>query len=182
MIYCHKDDHKKDRYFILMAPQFTSKKYRQLLQMLQGGSLSHLASSLSHLANLANILCSSTFSSFNDTWIIDNEPSSLTSPMKLPNGNFVVVLHIAVVTLSGQITLHNVLCVPFFSYNLLYVQKLTFDLQCSITFFSNHCIIQDLLLIRTIGAGREHNGLYIFHPYKVVFVSPVHSSNPMDLW
>ncbi|KAL4204122.1 hypothetical protein AMTRI_Chr01g108120 [Amborella trichopoda] len=141
-------------------------------------------------------LCCSTFFLFNDTWILDSggtdhivysrsflssiEPLSPTNLVKLPNGTFAHVLCISIVTLSKQITLHNVLCIPSFSYNLLSVQKLTSDLQCSIIFFSDHYIFQDQLSRTTIGAGREHNGF--FHSSKAVFASLVHSTTPMDLW
>ncbi|KAL4179839.1 hypothetical protein AMTRI_Chr13g122110 [Amborella trichopoda] len=156
------------------------------------------ASSSSHLANLAGNLCCSTFSSFNDTWFIDSgatdhidcspsfissiEPSLPTNPVKLPNRNFSPVLHIGIVILSERITLHNVLCVPSFSYNILFVQKLTSNIQCSITLSSDHCTFQDWLSRTTIGAGRERNGLYIFHSPKAIFASPVHNSIPMDMW
>ncbi|KAL4192942.1 hypothetical protein AMTRI_Chr06g196840 [Amborella trichopoda] len=208
--YCHKNGHTNDRCFKLVgcpklqnkpraynvgttaipfsnqltstaAPQFTSDQHRQRLQILQAGSSSHLA-------NLAGNLCGSTFSSFNDTWIIDSgatnhivcspfflssiKPSSPTNLVKLSNGNFTPVLHISTVILSEQITLQTVLCVPTFSYNLIFVQNLISNQQCSIIFFSNHYIFQDHLSRRTIGGGRKHNGLYIFHSPKAVFCIP----------
>ncbi|KAL4190639.1 hypothetical protein AMTRI_Chr07g25760 [Amborella trichopoda] len=150
------------------APQFTIDQHRQLLQLLQAGSSSHLANLVGNLYSGAtdHIVYSLYFLS-------SIEPSSPTNPVKLPNDNFVPIFQIGTITLLEQITLHNVLYVPFFCYNFVdrYCHILFFisNLQCSITFFSDHCIFQDRLSRRTIGVGREHNGFYIFHPPKVVF-------------
>ena len=50
---------------------------------------------------------------------------------------------------------------PQFSFNLIAVSKLTRTLNCSISFFPDHCLIQDLLTKRIIGQGHESGGLYI---------------------
>ncbi|KAL4192387.1 hypothetical protein AMTRI_Chr06g171690 [Amborella trichopoda] len=182
--YCYKNGHKKDRCFKLVgypkrqnkphaynvetnacpsisqltstvAPQFTTDQHRQLLQLLQVGSLSHSA-------NFSANHCCSAFSPFIDTWIIDSgatdhiicfpsflssiEPSSPTNPVKLPN---------------EHITLHNMLCVPSSSYNLLSIQKLTYYLQCSITFFFDYCTFQDRVLRRI---ESTMTFIYFIHP------------------
>ena len=59
------------------------------------------------------------------------------------------------------ITLTFVMSLPQFSFNLIYVSKLTRTLNCSIIFFPNYCLIQDLLTKWVIGRGRESGGLYI---------------------
>ena len=41
------------------------------------------------------------------------------------------------------------------------MSKLTRTLKCSISFFSDYCLIQDLLTKRIIGREREYGGLYI---------------------
>ena len=41
------------------------------------------------------------------------------------------------------------------------MSKLTRTLNCSISFFSDYCLIQDLLTKRIISRGRESEGLYI---------------------
>ena len=48
-----------------------------------------------------------------------------------------------------------------FSFNLIFVSKLTFILNCSISFFPDYCLIQDLLTKWIIGRGRESEGFYI---------------------
>ena len=45
--------------------------------------------------------------------------------VELPNGEAVVVIHIGTIKISSHITLTNVLCVPSFSFNLLYVSVIT---------------------------------------------------------
>ena len=50
---------------------------------------------------------------------------------------------------------------PQLSFNLIYVSKLTHTLNCSISFFPDYCLIQDLSTKRVIGRGHESGGLYI---------------------
>ncbi|KAK3008668.1 hypothetical protein RJ639_015049 [Escallonia herrerae] len=46
------------------------------------------------------------------------------------------------------------------------VSKLTRDLNCTLTFWQNFFVIQDLHSRRLIGVGRERNGLYYLEPIK----------------
>ena len=48
--------------------------------------------------------------------------------------------------LTPLITLTSVPSVPQFAFNLIYVSKLTRTLNCSISFFHDYCLIQDLLM------------------------------------
>ena len=50
---------------------------------------------------------------------------------------------------------------PQFSFNLIYVSKLTRTLNCIISFFPDYCLIQDLSTKQIIGKGRKSEGLYI---------------------
>ena len=59
------------------------------------------------------------------------------------------------------ITWTSVLNLPQFSFNLIFVSKLNRILNCSISFFPNYCLIQDLSMRRVIGRGHESRGLYI---------------------
>ncbi|KAJ0028487.1 hypothetical protein Pint_35873 [Pistacia integerrima] len=63
-------------------------------------------------------------------------------------------------------TLERVIGVPDFCFNLLFVSKLTCDLNFSLTFWSKFCVIQDLPSRTLIGVGRERNGLYYLEPMK----------------
>ena len=58
------------------------------------------------------------------------------------------------------ITLTSILSLPQFTFNLIFVSKFTCTLNCSISFFPDYCLIQDLSTKRIIGRGRESRGLY----------------------
>lgn len=72
------------------------------------------------------------------TWIIDSGATDYITPylylltnytpcnslLQLPNGQCAKVTHIGDLQLNPTITLHKVLCVPTFSYNLLSISKL----------------------------------------------------------
>ena len=59
-----------------------------------------------------------------------------------------------------DVTLDDVLFDPKFKVNLLFISKLTKALNCNGTFYPNFCVVPDLTLKRTIGWGRQNNGLY----------------------
>ena len=63
-------------------------------------------------------------------------------------------------SLSPKITLTCVLHVPKMSCNLLSIKKLTKTSNCSVTFFPNHCVFQDLSSRKMIVSAKERNGLY----------------------
>ena len=60
---------------------------------------------------------------------------------------------------------------PQLSFNLIFVSKLTHILNCSISFFPNYCLIQDLSTKQIIGGGRESGGLYILETEVSKFVA-----------
>ena len=62
------------------------------------------------------------------------------------------------------IPLTFVLSLPHFSFNLIYVSKLTQKLNCNISFFLGYYLFQDLLTKLVIGRGQESMGLYILDP------------------
>ena len=69
--------------------------------------------------------------------------------VELPNGESTQVTHIGSVNISTTLTIHNVLCVPSFSFNLLPVSKLTQKLPYCLVFLAQYCFIQDLICWRT---------------------------------
>lgn len=93
-----------------------------------------------------------------DTWIVDTGATDHITPfyhllsditsfhyvLHFPNGATTAITHIGSVTLSSDITLHNVLCVPLFTYNLLSVSKLLSDTQCNAKL---HIVVQFRLLL-----------------------------------
>ena len=61
------------------------------------------------------------------------------------------------------------------------MSKLTYALNCSISFFPDHCSIQDLSTKRIIGQGRESGGLYILETKVSKFVACSRVVTPFDL-
>ena len=90
-------------------------------------------SDLRHSIFSAHIVNRTAFNG--DTWVIDtgatehimhsvhllSEFIAVSCVVKLPNGETAMVTHIGSITLSSNLILHNVLCVPSFSFNLLSV-------------------------------------------------------------
>lgn len=56
--------------------------------------------------------------------------------------------------------LDNVLFVPGFKQNLLFVQKLAKNENCKVNFQAGFCIVQDIGSSQVKGVGRAVNGLY----------------------
>ncbi|RDX91498.1 hypothetical protein CR513_26521, partial [Mucuna pruriens] len=51
--------------------------------------------------------------------------------------------------------------IPKLSNNLISIHKLTQNLECAVTFFPSDHVLHDLPTGRTIGAGKEQQGLII---------------------
>lgn len=64
------------------------------------------------------------------------------------------------IRLSDHLTLSSTLHVPSPSVNLHSVSNLTKQLQCLITFLSDHYVFQDLLTRQMIGISFEVDGIY----------------------
>ena len=79
----------------------------------------------------------------------------------MADGSTSCVLGSGTIHPTPLLTLTFVLSLSKFSFNLISVSKLTRTLNCSISFFHDHCLIQDLSTKRIIGRGRESGGLYI---------------------
>ena len=63
-----------------------------------------------------------------------------------------------------SLPLSSVLSLPNFCFNLISVSKLTHALNCSISFFPDHCLFQDLSTNQIIGRGRVFGRLYVLDP------------------
>ncbi|XP_077215980.1 uncharacterized protein LOC143850645 [Tasmannia lanceolata] len=159
--------------------------------------MAHLAGTSQPGTNLSGTSLSLASFKNSTPWILDTEAtdhmvscvsllSSITcigtNPVKLPNGNLALVSHIGTVSLSPSLVLKDVLCVPSFNFNLISVSKLTQYSNCSITFFSDSCVIQDRSLRTMIGAGKEMNGLYHFFLPKQSESYSAALASSFDLW
>ena len=141
------------------------------------------------------------FISSSSTWVIDSgatdhltgNPSLFITFQSHPSTSTVVLVHGSTsrVLRSGTIhrtpliTLTSILSLPQFSFNLIYVSKLTRTHNCSILFFPHYCLIQDLSTKRIIGRTRESEGLYILDievPKFAVCSGVVTPSNYIVAW
>ena len=104
----------------------------------------------------------------NSTWVMDTGASDhiicsisffqtyttvANCVVELPNGELAHITHIGTVKLSNFLILEHLLCVPSFSFNLLFVSQLTHNLPLCLVFLSRFCFIQDLSCWKTIGVG-----------------------------
>lgn len=79
----------------------------------------------------------------------------------IPNRRHAPIHHIGSVKIHSNMILHNVLHIPHFQCNLIYVQRLCKDMACSVLFDGTNCIIQDPLQKgRQIFLGKSQGGLY----------------------
>lgn len=109
-------------------------------------------------------------------WIIDFGSSDITTSQKsllfniqplssaclvsLPNGYKVKVTNCGSLTLFPNFTLHNVLYVPTFQYNLTSVYHLVSQFDGIAQFSSTLCYLQGSSLKKPLVLGRLDHGLY----------------------
>jgi hypothetical protein len=155
------------------SPTFTTEEYNQLIALL------HNQTGNFPLANATGIVTPTCNFSQHDShsnihWIMDSGASdhiSCSAPthniintqhdfVSLPNGGKATIANIGSIKLSEDLKLDGVLHVPHFNVNLLSVSKLTRGLKCTVIFFDKFCIVQDVNTGRTIGLGKQFNGLY----------------------
>ncbi|GJZ89637.1 ribonuclease H-like domain-containing protein, partial [Tanacetum coccineum] len=79
-----------------------------------------------------------------------------------PNGTQALITKIGDLKINNNINLYDVLVVPEYTVSLLSVHKLSRDNQLFVGFNENNCYIQDLKANKTVGIGRQFNGLYLF--------------------
>ena len=81
--------------------------------------------------------------------------------VELPNGECVFATHKGIVPFTEKFILKDVLHIPDFHFNLIFISKLTSDLQYKLIFSSQNCIIQDLQTSEKIGIVSMLNGFYV---------------------
>ncbi|GJZ37116.1 ribonuclease H-like domain-containing protein [Tanacetum coccineum] len=79
-----------------------------------------------------------------------------------PNGTQALITKIGDFKINKDITLYDVLVVPEYTVSLLSVHKLLRDRKFFVGFDESNCYIRDLKANRTMGIGRQFNGLYLF--------------------
>ncbi|XP_074299140.1 uncharacterized protein LOC141630175 [Silene latifolia] len=145
-------------------PALVSAVYQQIMQALQakgqGGSQDYTSASV----NFAGIILATNVVSDarlpdEVSWILDSKSydhmtayrslfvsfRNLPKPILigLPDGTTKLVRHCGDIKISSSITLHDVLYVPDFKYNLLSIGKLLLHSHMRVFFDMDYCIIQD---------------------------------------
>ena len=167
--YCHNPDHVrwKCRRLQRKNQRFQSSQYQK--------SLKSASTSITTLVESGKT--NTCFISSSSTWVIDSgatdhmtcnsslfttfQSHPFTSNVTLADGSTSCVFRSETIHLIPLTTLTFVLNLPQFSFNLIYVSKLTRTLNCSISFFFYYCLIRDLSTKRIISRERKSRGLYI---------------------
>jgi len=71
--------------------------------------------------------------------------------VKLPNNNYVIAEIVGTVLLTKQIILYNVLYIPVFTLNIIFVQRLISTLHCQLVFSHKVCQILEKNTCKMIG-------------------------------
>ena len=99
-----------------------------------------------------------------DKSLFSEPPISACLDIQLPNGSVVQSMFRGTVKLNDFLVLHNVLYVPSFSYNLLYVSNLAKTRNVEVHFISSKCVLQDVHTHQIIGCAELRHGLYRLLP------------------
>ena len=91
---------------------------------------------------------------FANSWVLDSgatdhmthsshqfnnyNPCPSQRKIAIANGSFTTIAGVADVQISPTLTFRNALYVPKLSTNLVFIQKLTQDLGCNVTFYPTH--------------------------------------------
>ena len=113
---------------------------------------------------------------YSDPWIIDSgasdhmtgsarffsnyTPCAGNKRVSTADGNECPIAGQGLIPLTSSLSLNSALHVPKLTCNLISITKLTKDLNCSLTFFPSHCVIQDQATGKMIGHAKEQGGLY----------------------
>lgn len=87
-------------------------------------------------------------------------------PVKIPNDDTIPVKSVGNTRLPNRIEIKRVLNIPDFKWNLLFVSRLTRELNCVLIFFPDFCVLQDSRSKNVIGVGKNCDGLYCLEPMK----------------
>ncbi|KAG8370350.1 hypothetical protein BUALT_Bualt14G0107800 [Buddleja alternifolia] len=192
--------YRKNASSYMDSQQIISLKERQVTLVSFGGHMVQqvTANNLNSTSHAGISYCLSVKHASN-TWILDSgatdhitksmslleSPKLLTTPksVHLPDGSIASVTHIGHVTLTSTIVLQNVLFVPSFHHNLLFISKLSCDSHCSINFTPTSCIMQGPMLKNPVVLSKQIDGLYCFDSSHDHFHSALSTSlNNIELW
>ncbi|KAL9225536.1 hypothetical protein vseg_001445 [Gypsophila vaccaria] len=105
-----------------------------------------------------------------------------SSTISLPDGRRMKAEIHGEVELSKNFILKDVLFVPTLICDLISVQQLISENKCVVTFYSDHCELQDLTTRMTIGRGEHRQGVYYYKPERSEKVRQVTVDKEGRLW
>jgi hypothetical protein len=163
---------------------FTPAQHKALLALLQGSSTlpSHSINHVTHVASTSGILCTASIPSDSNRFILDTGAThhvcyslqffqclKKINPihLKLPNGSLVTTCFSGTIVFDQHFFLTDVLYFPSFSFNLIFVPQLTQNLQCTLIFDNNDCLVQEKCSKMMIGVAKMLNGLFILQSPSV---------------
>ncbi|RVW22242.1 Retrovirus-related Pol polyprotein from transposon TNT 1-94 [Vitis vinifera] len=176
--YCNKLGHTRDRCYQLHGrPPRTAHVVQSFASPLpQPPSSSSSQAFVASVAQPDNASACLTHTSSLGPWILDSRASdhlsgnkdlfsSITTTSTLPNvtlanGSQTVAKGIGLTLPLPSLPLTSVLYTPECPFNLISISKITRTLNCSITFSDKFVTLQDRSTGKTIGIGRESQGLY----------------------
>ncbi|CAL8150570.1 unnamed protein product [Prunus armeniaca] len=104
--------------------------------------------------------------------LVNSHQNTILPPVIMPSGEQAPITSTGTLPLNSVISLKNVLGVPSFKVDLMSVSQVTRSLNCSVTFFPSWCILQDLTTKKTIGLGKQRDGLYYLVALASTTLSP----------
>ncbi|GAA0150606.1 hypothetical protein LIER_09513 [Lithospermum erythrorhizon] len=152
---------------------------------------------LSLLGNSDTSFASRLTGKFPKSWLIDTGASSHVTgdismlshisdvsgcPICLSDGQPISATKQSCVHLSPTFIIYDVLYVPQFTCNLIYVTQLFDSLNCVVQFTKDTCVIQDLTMRNLIGVGEWRDGLYHFRSIPEAWTLHVASRGDPNLW
>lgn len=145
-----------------LTPFVASCSKSESLWLINTGATHHVCCSASQLQSLTNLT---------------------NAFITLPNSQKVLISSIGTIQVTPTLTLHSVLHVPSFSYNLLSISSLTSSSNCLVSFTHAHCLIQDASKGIQIGMSRRVGNLYVLdHAPASVSFSSISSVIGSDIW
>ncbi|KAK9673306.1 hypothetical protein RND81_12G159200 [Saponaria officinalis] len=158
--------------------------YQQLLQALSIAHRTTLAAGTQAVPSSSNFAGTSAkhpvFFACHSSWILDTGASdhmcynknlfsditAIPQPyvISLPNGHSITINSVGTAPLTPEISLHNVLFVPSFRYNLLSISKLAKQFNSVVSFTSNVCFMQGSSMKQPLILGTTHKDLYLLQP------------------
>ncbi|RVW57668.1 Retrovirus-related Pol polyprotein from transposon RE2 [Vitis vinifera] len=179
--YCNKLGHTRDRCYQLHGTASShcpcaQSSDSQLPQPPSSSASQASQASVASVAQPGNASACLTHTSSLGPWILDSGASdhlsgnkdlfsSITTTSDLPtvtlaNGSQTVAKGIGLALPLPSLPLTSVLYTPECPFNLISISKITRTLNCSITFSDKFVTLQDRSTGKTIGIGRESQGLY----------------------